>query len=276
MKRKIIVANPYKKRKKTVLKKPVVKRITKRRKKNPTKLHSAYKALVKHRPVTYGTKKSAGVRSPLKKLNPKGSVKMKKIKRRKRRAPSIKRITRRRVRSNPGRGTDIMNMIANGALGGVAAIGTLFISKHLSPMITKDATGKAPATKTTRNIIQLFLASAVGYAAHKFLDKEKANAVSTGVIASVVMTVLNSSFDLGLLGAEADIDAIISEMSGDIYDDDMAGSLEDETSLLGLLEGDMSDPMLLGLLEGQDDDSFSGLLEGEDDFSFAGVDEEYE
>ena len=226
-----------------------VKRKTNRRKtrKNPrypkktTKI--AGRTAYKHRPVYYsGDARRLGSRSPYAKLNPtrrkKTMAKRKRTYKRRVTRRKPRRIYRRRIRRNPS--IDFFQLLVNGGIGGVSAYSTLFVAKKLSPFITKATGGKGGAQM--KNIITLLLASGVGYAAHKFLDKDKAEADCTVAIAGVIVNILSTAIS-PVTGAEAEIDEILEDLDNDVMglleDDNMSGLLE-ESEVSGLLETDLS------------------------------------
>ncbi len=201
---KMTILNPSKKR--------VSKMAVKKRRKPVKARKRRIKRRVKRNPVQYARR-----------LKPM-------TKRRKRRKSVAKKVTRRRIRRNPSKTNfDFMSVFVNGGIAGLGAFSALWLSNKANSIFDKYTGGG----QVPRNIIALAIAVGGSFIGHKYLDKDKANALSSGMVAGIVLLMMKNTFGLSI------------GLSGDAY----ANPINNYTlgyQNVGLLEGGSN----LGLLEG--------------------------
>lgn len=193
---------------------------------NPIEKKGRYKRMRKKRKKTRVKRKVRRRQNPVMSSTP-----VRNPGRKRRRRTMKKRTYKRRVRRNPVKmNIDFTSMLINGAVAGAGAFTTLWISNKTNSIFDKYTKGNPIA----RNAIALGLAVGGSWAGYKFLDKEKANALSSGLIAGVMLLVLKHNFGLSM------------GLAGDAYQNPLnnytLGLLEQDTmnTGLGLLEGNLT------------------------------------
>jgi alpha-galactosidase/6-phospho-beta-glucosidase family protein len=156
-------------------------------------LPKQYKSKVRHRPVTYGTAKAAGERSPYKKLNPKRrSVKEMAAKKRRRKRPTAIKRRIRRVRRNPK--NYMLDMLMHGGITAVSAVGAAIVSSLITKMVKGSDTGTTINKQKWNNGILAGLAVLAAVFAPKFVDKSKAEAITGGIMTAAILAIAKTSF----------------------------------------------------------------------------------
>ena len=164
---------------------------------------------------------------------------MKHHKRRTRRNPAIHKVKRRRrLKRNPTfKNFDITKVLMNGAIGGAGAFGALWISKKINTILDKYTGG----TPIARNGIALAIAVAGSFAGYKYLDKEKAEALSAGMVTAIVLLIMKTNFGFDAFAGALD-NPLDSYTLGYEYADGSIGLLNDTAhGSLGLLAGRMGE-----------------------------------
>jgi len=201
------------------------------------------------------TKRKGKKKRSSRKSNPlKGRVKM--AKRRKRRTYHKKRrsnpanprfykkaVKRRRRKRNPST-KGVMEILINGAIAGVGAVASSYLSGLVYNKFVKGTT----PTAIKQNLTSIATAVALGWAATKFVKGEKGKMLAAGAVAGAVAVLAKNTLGLG---EDSNVNTVLDNLLGAA---DISGA-SDMNSLLG-------EEMILGddLLLGYDD------LDGEDEF----------
>lgn len=206
---KITVLNPTKK-KRSVMK-------TKKRRK-PVKAKRRVKRRVRRNPVSYARR-------------------VKPMAKRRRRKAVVKKVTRRRIRRNPSKmSIDFSSILINGGIAGAGAFTALWLSNKANSMFDKYTGG----SQIARNGIALAVAVGGSFLGHKYLDKDKANALSAGMVAGIVLLMMKNTFgvNIGLAG-----DAYSNPLNNYTLGYNNVGLLESSpmSNGLGILEGKLSE-----------------------------------
>lgn len=203
--------------------------LNKRRRKKPVKRKTSAKRKTAAKRVV---RRKAVKRNPTRKKR--RTIMAKKRSYKKRYTPH-KRSYKRKRRNPTGKIADIA---INGAIAGVGAVSSLFISKQVSKLVG--------GSQVTRNLVNLITAVGVGWIAEKYVGGERGKALSHGAVASVVLTIINNSLGLNLLRGDYygqdEVDEIIESIDVDgITTPDMLGiSVDNANTIDGeeLLDGE--------------------------------------
>lgn len=155
-----------------------------------------------------------------------------------RRRKSISRKVRRSVRrSSSGFKMDIANILTTGAIAGVGAVGTVFITNSIAKLV-------GGMSQQTKNILLVGSAIAAGYLLNKTQFKKYAPAVTTGALVIAMLEIAKTSFGTDLLtvsgfGGNDSIAEIVDNL-------DLSQVGYSNEGLLGVYETDG-----LGIIEGE-------------------------
>lgn len=159
-----------------------------------------------------------------------------KMKRRRRK--SISRKVRRSVRrSSSGFKMDIANILTTGAIAGVGAVGTVFITNSIAKLV-------GGMSQQTKNILLVGSAIAAGYLLNKTQFKKYAPAVTTGALVIAMLEIAKTSFGTDLLtvsgfGGNDSIAEIVDNLDLSQVGYSNEGLLGVyETNGLGIIEGE--------------------------------------
>lgn len=218
---------------------PRKKRTRRKKRKSPTKSIKKKRRVVRKKRVIRPTKRKV-TRKRAYKIN-----RSKTMAKRKRRRSYKRKSPRRSYKRNPR--FSIMDIVVNGAIAGAGAVGTLFVSNLITKLMGKTQ------NSTMKNVIRLAVAVGAGFLAHRFIsDTKKAEAFANGGVAAVALSFADTTFGMGLLAGQDEIDTIVDDMEllglADEIDYESMNGLADEIDFESMSGENWND------LAGEEDD----------------------